>query len=66
VGLFTKEPGSAGFGRQHVIRLELQPIRSGRQLLRFVSDKKPTHAGIDPYNLYIDRASLDNVGAVIS
>ena len=66
VGLFTKEPGSAGFGRQHVVRLEPRPIRSGRQVLRFVSDRKPTHAGIDPYNLYIDRASLDNVGAVAS
>jgi ABC-2 type transport system permease protein len=29
--------------------------------LRFVTDRKPTHAGIDPYNFYIDRNSADNV-----
>jgi hypothetical protein len=33
-------------------------------VLKFVTDKKPTHAGVDPYNFYIDRNSADNVGAV--
>jgi hypothetical protein len=47
-----------------VIKLEPRPIRSGRQLLRFVTDRRPTHAGVDPYNLYIDRNSGDNVGTV--
>jgi ABC-2 type transport system permease protein len=64
VGLFTAEPGSGGFGRRDVLRMELRPIRSGRQLLRFVADRRPTHAGVDPYNLYIDRNSGDNVGSV--
>jgi hypothetical protein len=41
--------------------MELRPIRSGRQVLRFVTDRRPTHAGVDPYNLYIDRNSGDNV-----
>jgi hypothetical protein len=44
-----------------VVLLERHPIRSGRQVLRFVTDRRPTHAGIDPYNLYIDRNSADNV-----
>lgn len=27
----------------------------------FVSDRKPTYAGVDPYALYIDRNAADNV-----
>jgi hypothetical protein len=53
-----------GFGRSHVIRMERRPIRSGDQVLRFVSDLKPTHAGIDPYIFYIDREEDDNVAAI--
>jgi hypothetical protein len=66
IGLFTAEPGSAGFGRRNVLKMELRPIRTGRQVLRFVTDRRPTHAGVDPYTLYIDRNSGDNVGMVTS
>jgi hypothetical protein len=41
--------------------MERHPIRSGAQVLRFVSDQKPSYAGVDPYNFYIDRNSADNV-----
>ncbi len=61
VGLFTAEPGSDGFDAKHVIVMERRPIRAGSQVLTFVSDRKPTHAGVDPYNYYIDRHSDDNV-----
>ena len=61
IGLFTAEPGRDVFDPSHVILLERHPIRSGRQLLTFVTDRKPTYAGIDPYNFYIDRNSADNV-----
>ncbi|HEX7239908.1 MAG TPA: M1 family aminopeptidase, partial [Longimicrobiaceae bacterium] len=61
VGLFTEHPGSDAFGAKHVIVMERRPIRSGAQVLRFVTDRRPTHAGIDPYNYYIDRNSGDNV-----
>jgi ABC-2 type transport system permease protein len=61
VGLFTAEPGPGAFGAKDVIVMERRPIRSGAQVLRFVTDRKPTHAGIDPYNYYIDRNSGDNV-----
>jgi hypothetical protein len=61
VGLFTAEPGSDAFGAKHVIVMERRPIRPGAQVLRFVTDRRPTHAGIDPYNYYIDRNSRDNV-----
>jgi hypothetical protein len=61
VGLFTAEPGRDVFDKSNVILMERQPIRSGRQILKLVSDRKPTYAGIDPYNFYIDRSSADNV-----
>lgn len=64
IGLFTAEPGWAGFDKSNVIRLQRQPIRSGKQVLKFVTDLKPSHAGIDPYNLYIDRNAWDNVSPV--
>jgi hypothetical protein len=64
IGLFTAAPGSASFDRRHVIAMERRPIRSGRQVLRFVTDRKPAFAGIDPYHFYIDRNSADNIAAV--
>jgi ABC-type Na+ efflux pump permease subunit len=64
IGLFTAEPGSGAFDETNVIRIERHRVRSGRNVFRFVTDRKPTHAGVDPYNLYIDRQSADNAGSV--
>ncbi len=64
VGLFTALPGADIFDAADVVLMERRPIRSGRQVLRFVTDRKPTYAGVDPYNFYIDRNSADNVMAV--
>jgi hypothetical protein len=64
IGLFTAEPGRGAFDKSKVIQMERKPIRSGKQVLKFVTGKKPTHAGIDPYNFYIDRKSADNVAPV--
>jgi ABC-2 type transport system permease protein len=64
VGLFTAEPGIDAFDKSHVVLMERRPIRSGSQVLKFVTDKKPLYAGVDPYNFYIDRDSADNVAAV--
>jgi aminopeptidase N len=61
VGLFTAEPGRDAFDASNVVLMERQLIRSGKQVLRFITDRKPTHAGVDPYNFYIDRNSADNV-----
>jgi ABC-2 type transport system permease protein len=66
IGLFTAEPQGVAFDRRNVLTMELRPIRTGRQILRFVTDRRPSHAGVDPYNLYIDRNSGDNIGAVTS
>ncbi|HEY0142206.1 MAG TPA: ABC transporter permease [Thermoanaerobaculia bacterium] len=64
VGLFTAEPGGLAFDKSHVLLMERHPIRSGKQVLKFVSDKQPLYAGVDPYNYYIDRDAGDNVSAV--
>jgi hypothetical protein len=64
VGLFTAEPGGEAFQQSDVILMERQPIRSGNQELKFVTEKKPAFAGVDPYNFYIDRDSQDNVAGV--
>lgn len=61
IGLFTAEPGRDAFDAKHVVMMERHPIRTGRQLLRFVTGVKPLYAGIDPYNFYIDRNAADNV-----
>ena len=62
VGLFTAERGRDAFDSSHVILMERHPIRSARQVLKFVSDRKPSYAGVDPYNFYIDRNSADKCG----
>jgi aminopeptidase N len=64
IGLFTAEPGRDAFKHSNVIMMERHPIHSGAQTLKFVTDKKPLFAGVDPYNFYIDRNSGDNVSAV--
>ena len=61
IGLFTAHPSVVAFDAKHVILMERRPVRSGAQVLRFVTDRRPTHAGIDPYNFYIDRNWRDNV-----
>ena len=64
IGLFTALPGRGSFDRSNVLMMERQPIHGGRQIFHFVTARRPTHAGIDPYNFYIDRNSNDNVAAV--
>ncbi len=64
IGLFTAEPWGTAFGGKDVMRLERKTVQSGKQVFRFVTDRKPTHAGIDPYISYIDRNAADNVAPV--
>lgn len=64
VGLFSAEPGKGRFNEGDVILLERRPIRTGVQTLRFITTKKPSFAGVDPYNKWIDRNSDDNVRTV--
>ena len=41
--------------------MEQRPIASGTQRIAIHTARKPTFAGVDPYNFYIDRNSDDNV-----
>lgn len=61
VGLFSLEPGKKGFAADKVIALERRTIRSGTQTLTFVTKVAPKVAGVDPYNIVIDRNGDDNV-----
>ena len=64
VGLFAARPGLGAFSSDDVIRFERRPVESGAQSIVLVSTEKPSFAGIDPYNKYIDRNSDDNIVAV--
>ena len=61
VGLFTARPGLGTFAAKDVVVMRREPIRSGVQKITLHSKAKPTFAGIDPYNYYVDRNSDDNV-----
>lgn len=61
IGLFSARPGVGAFGKDDVISLERKPIKSGAQVIKIISSKRPDFVGIDPYNKYIDRNSDDNV-----
>ncbi|HJP68819.1 MAG TPA: M1 family aminopeptidase, partial [Sphingomicrobium sp.] len=61
IGLFSARPGLGAFSSKDVIMMEQRPIVNGTQKIVVRSLRKPTFAGIDPYNYYIDRNSDDNV-----
>ncbi|WP_298325075.1 hypothetical protein, partial [Asticcacaulis sp.] len=61
IGLFTASPGDDGFDAGKVVAMEKRPVDDSTTVIEFLTDKLPTHAGIDPYNKLIDRNSDDNV-----
>jgi aminopeptidase N len=61
VGVFTDRPGSGAFAKANVLSMKRYPIRAGKQVVEIISKGRPTFAGIDPYNFYIDRDSDDNL-----
>ncbi|WP_374468930.1 M1 family aminopeptidase [Phenylobacterium sp.] len=60
VGVFTDEPGKAGFTSKSVAYFRTHPFRTGSQTLTLTVDREPKFAGVDPYNKQIDRNSDDN------
>jgi ABC-2 type transport system permease protein len=66
IGLFTARPGLGAFSQKNVLVFGLEPIHSGVQKLTIHTAAKPTFAGVDPYNFYVDRNSDDNVHDVTS
>ena len=61
MGLFTARPGLGEFSSKNVVVMGRQPLHSGEQTIRLHTVQKPTFAGVDPYNDYVDRNSDDNV-----
>lgn len=61
VGVFTARPGTGAFAKANVLSMKRYPVRAGKQVIEVVTKGKPTFAGIDPYNFYIDRDSDDNL-----
>ena len=61
VGVFTDRPGSGAFAKANVLSMKRYPIRAGKQVVEIVTKGRPSFAGIDPYNFYIDRDSDDNL-----
>lgn len=64
IAFFVKHPNASGFGPRDLIGSEWRRVRSGRQIFRFVTSRKPGYAGIDPNGLYIDRSFEDNFSPV--
>jgi hypothetical protein len=61
VGLFLQEPGNKAFSPSSILALEKRPIHSGKQIVTFVTSRKPVFGGVDPYNMLIDRNGDDNL-----
>ena len=62
IGVFTSDPGKTlTFTENHVLSLEHQRVKSGKQTFTVVVDQEPKFVGLDPYNKYIDRFPEDNV-----
>jgi ABC-2 type transport system permease protein len=61
IGVFTAEPGSAGFADGSVLSLQKQRVQSGKQTFTVTVDEEPKFVGLDPYNKYIDRLPEDNL-----
>lgn len=64
IGLFSAEPGVGTFDADDIIAVERRPVHTGTQTFRFITSRRPTHVGVDPYNKWIDRDSNDNVKRV--
>ena len=66
LGLFSARPGLGPFSSKDVIVMGRQMLHDGTQRIVLHSKAKPTFAGVDPYNYYIDRNSDDNVRPVMA
>lgn len=65
IGLFAAaDPADPALGTGDVIRMQRRHVRSGSQVFRFVTGRRPSHAGIDPFGLYIDRDVANHVAQV--
>ena len=63
IGLFTQSPADATFAKDKILKLDPMRVVSGTQVFHLVTAAPPKFAGIDPYNMWIDRNSDDNIVA---
>jgi ABC-2 type transport system permease protein len=61
IGVFSAEPGKAGYTSASVLSFARQRIHTGKQTVTVVVDQEPAFVGVDPYNKRIDRNSGDNL-----
>ena len=66
IGVFSAEPGRAGYTAQSVLAMTRQRLRSGKQTVTLTVAQAPLWVGVDPYNKRIDRNSADNLVKVDS
>ncbi|MEZ5710039.1 MAG: M1 family aminopeptidase [Blastomonas sp.] len=63
IGLFMARPGLGAFSGKDVLYRKRHRIVTGEQTIRIVTAKRPAFAGVDPYAMFIDRNSSDNIVA---
>jgi len=63
IGIFATDT-SLSADRQRVLYRKKHRLRSGEQILTVTVDEKPTRAGVDPYNLFLDKRPDDNLTTV--
>jgi ABC-2 type transport system permease protein len=61
IGLFLERPDGGNFAKKNILEISSKMITNGQQVIMVKSRVKPAFAGIDPYNLYVDRNSNDNL-----
>ena len=65
VGLFSAEPGKAGYKTESVLLLERHNFKTGKVQMTLRTASKPLYVGVDPFNKRIDRNSNDNLVKVV-
>jgi aminopeptidase N len=61
IGLFDADPTQPGFNPSKVVQMLPMQITSGTRVIHLIAPRPVKFAGIDPYNMLIDRNADDNV-----
>ncbi|MHA6287579.1 ABC transporter permease/M1 family aminopeptidase [Maricaulis sp. CAU 1757] len=64
IGVFNRDLDGVVTGSDHVLYMEKHRIDDTTMRIELVVDEVPEYAGIDPYNMLVDRNSDDNLAAV--
>ncbi len=67
IGIFEEDgKNSKGMTQKNPLYLKKHWLAPGEHMLEFIVRKRPSKAGIDPYNKLIDRGPGDNMKAVVN